>query len=130
MEKIYYKKRLIGILIKGKYPNGSVPHTNTNITEEALGILTLKHPKNTLLPPHVHKPARRTTQKLQECFIVQKGKVKLDLYGDDKKHFRTITLKAPEAFLAISGGHGFTVLEDCEMLEVKNGPFKEDKEFI
>jgi hypothetical protein len=95
-----------------------------------LELLTLKHPKGTYLKAHVHIPRKRITRHLQECFIVRKGKVRVDLYGPDKNLFKHIYLKAGELFIALTGGHGFHVMEDVEMIELKNGPFKDDKDFI
>lgn len=129
MKKYYYKNKLIGIKIS-KLPEGSVPHTGSKEAQEAVGILTLKHKQGSYLKAHIHKDVRRVTNHLQEAFIVRKGKVKIDLYGPDKKFFKYIYLNEGELFLAIDGGHAFRVLKDCEIFEVKNGPFKEDKTFI
>lgn len=129
MEKYYYKNKLIGIKIS-KFPEGSVPHTDSKEAQESVGILTLKHKKGSYLKAHIHKNAYRVTDHLQEAFIVRKGKVRIDLYGPDQKFFKYIYLNEGELFLAIDGGHGFHVLKDCEIFEVKNGPFKEDKIWI
>jgi hypothetical protein len=118
MEKYYYKKTLIGIKIT-KLPKGSVPQTDA---DEALGILTFKHPKGSRFEAHAHKPLKRITNYLEECFIMKKGKLKIKLYGPDNKYFKTFYLKSGEAFLAIRGGHEITVLDNCEMFEIKNGP--------
>lgn len=126
MEKIYHQGILIGIKLT-KFPSGSVPHTDPN---EFLGLLTLKHPKGASLKAHVHKPVKREASRLQECFIVKKGKVRIDLYSQEGKFFKFIYLSAGQAFLATNGGHGFHILKDSELFEVKNGPFIEDKVFL
>ncbi len=126
MEKIYYKDTLIGIKLS-IFPEGSIPHTDP---DTALGLLTLKHPKGKYLKAHIHTPKERITNRLQECFIVRKGKVRIDLFGPDKKFFKYIYLKEGQLFIALNGGHGFKILEDCEMIELKNGPFIDDKVFI
>jgi hypothetical protein len=59
--------------------------------------------------------------------VVQKGKVRFKLYGDDGVHFKTIILKAGDVYLYVSGGHEAEALTECIMFEVKNGPYKEDK---
>jgi hypothetical protein len=61
---------------------------------------------------------------------VLEGKARIDLYSDEKEFIKSIILREKEAFLTISGGHGFEILEDCTILELKNGPFIEDKEFF
>lgn len=121
-----YKNTLIGIRIS-VFPKGSTPHTDQ---QEPIGLLTLNHPKGTYLKAHIHIPVRRIAPKVQECFIVRKGKVRVDLYGPDKKFVKYIFLREGQAFLSMNGGHGFHVLEDCEIWEVKNGPLKKDKVFI
>ncbi|MDP2909589.1 MAG: hypothetical protein Q8N69_00760 [bacterium] len=126
MEKIFYKNVLIGMRLS-VMPKGSVPHTDG---KQSLELLTQKYPSGFYLKAHVHLPRKRITGCLQECFIVRKGKVRMDLYGPDKKFFKHIYLKAGELFIALSGGHGFHVMEDMEMIELKNGPFEDDKEFI
>ena len=126
MEKFYYKKILIGIRIS-KFLRGSTPQTDP---KEPVGILTFKHPKGSRFQPHTHKPVKRITRHLEECFIVRKGRIKINLYGPDKRYFKSIYLKAGQAFLTVNGGHEITVLEDCEMFEIKNGPYKNDKVFI
>ena len=120
---IKYKNKLVAILIK-KIPKGSIPHTKES---EPLQLVTLKHPKGKYLMAHTHKPIKREINKLQECLIVKKGKIKLDLYGSDKKLFKKIILKDGESLILLNGGYGIRILEDSELIELKNGPFIEDK---
>jgi hypothetical protein len=127
IEKIYYKNILIGIRIAGHFPKGSIPHTDE---KEALGLLTLTYPAGSHLKAHVHKPKKRITHRLQECFIVHKGKARIDLYGPDKKLFKRIYITTGQLFIALNGGHGFHILQDAEIIELKNGPFIDDKHFI
>lgn len=126
MEKIIYKNKLLGFRLRF-IPKGSTP-----ITEgaEPLQVVTLNHPKGAYLKAHMHAPRKRETATLQECLIVKKGRVKLDLYGVDKNFFKYIYLSAGEMFLLMNGGIGIHVINDAEMIEVKNGPFKEDKILI
>lgn len=126
MEKIFYKKTLVGILIS-TIPDGSIPATDE---KEPLQLVTLKHRKGAYLKAHTHIPKKRTTSGLQECLIVKKGKLKLDLYGPDKKLFKNISLNQGEVFVLTKGGYGIHILEDSELIEVKNGPFLEDKILI
>lgn len=129
MKKYYYKKKLIGLKIS-TFPKGSIPHTGSKEAQEAVGVLTLKYKKGSYLKAHVHKDVYRVTDHLQEAFIVRRGKVRIDLYGPDKVFFKYIYLNEGELFLALDGGHAFHVLKDCEIFEIKNGPYKADKVFI
>ena len=126
MQKIIHNRILLGIKID-KITPGSQPLT---AAEEFIQIVTLKHPQGTYLPAHLHQPRVRRTAKLQECMIVTKGKVKLDLYTLDKKPAKHIMLDAGQAFICLNCGIGITFIKPSEIIEVKNGPFKVDKVLI
>ncbi len=126
MDKFFYQDTLMGLRISDFNP-GSTPVT---APEESTQILTINQPKGTLIKPHFHKPVKRETQQLQECLIVRKGKIQIDLYAPDKTVFEHITLNAGELFITISGGHSIQIIEDAEVFEIKNGPFAQDREDI
>ncbi len=123
MSDILYKNKLVAIFL-GRFPEGSIPHTKG---KESLQLVTLKHSKGKYLVAHAHKPTHRQTEKMQECLIVKKGKIKVDLYGPDKKMFKKITMKTGDVLILLNAGLGIHILEDAEMIELKNGPFVEDK---
>lgn len=123
MEKINYKNTTIAIRLK-RLKDGAVPLTNPN---EPLQVLSHKREKGKYTKAHIHIFKKRITQKLQECLIMIKGKIKIDLYGPDKKLFRSIYLSAGEVVIFMNGGHAVRIIEDCELIEVKNGPFVDDK---
>ena len=104
--------------------NGSVPVTSP---EEALQLLTLKQPKGQLIAPHIHVPHRRETDVLQECLIVLRGKLLVSFFDENEKAFAHVELAEGEACLTLSGPHSVEFLEDSEIIEIKNGPFFDDK---
>lgn len=126
MEKFFYKRKLVGIRLK-TLPKGTAPLTDP---EGPLQVLSLKHSKGVYLKAHKHTPKPRSTERLQECLIVRKGKIKIDLYGAGDKHFKSVTLSAGDFFILLDGGYGIHILENAEIFEVKNGPFVEDKILI
>lgn len=126
MEKIIYDNNIIAIRIK-KFKNGITPITDP---KEALQLVLHKRSSNTYTKPHTHSPKRRITEKLQECLVVISGRIKIDLYSPNKKHFKSIYLSAGQAIIFMYGGHGVHTLKGSEFMEIKNGPFVEDKIFI
>ena len=106
---------------------GSIPITDG---KEPLQMVTLKHPKGKYLLAHTHKPTPRKTECMQECLVVRKGKIKLDLYGLDNRLFKKLALQTGDVFLSLRGGIGIHFLENSELIEFKNGPFVEDKVLI
>lgn len=126
MEKYFYKKILIGIKI-ANFLKGSIPHTDP---KGSLGVITIKLPRKAHIPAHVHKSIKRITHRFQECLVVRKGKIKINLFGPDKIFFTSLYLKEGQLFLIVNGGHEVQVVKDCEMFVIKNGPYKKDKVFI
>ena len=123
MDKLLYKKELLGIRIR-KLKKGTNPISDENAT---LQVMSLNFKKGHDVSAHFHEPVQRVTQTLQECIVVLRGKVRVDLYGNGKKVLKKVTIKAGEAFVTMSGGHSVHFLEDSEILETKNGPFVYDK---
>ncbi len=119
MNEIFYNNVLVGIHVQ-RLKVGSNPITRD---EEPLQLLGLKHRQGHYFVPHKHAPCVRTTNHLQECLIVRKGKVKVDVYAPNDEKFKSILLKAGELFILLNGGYGIHVLEDAELFELKNGPF-------
>lgn len=126
MEKIVYNNNLIALRIK-KLKSGVNSPSDPN---ESLQIVTHKRLSGEYTKAHIHSPKKRTTETLQECLVVIKGKIKIDFYGSDKKYFKSIYLSPGEAVVFISGGHGVHILKDSEIFEIKNGPFINDKILI
>lgn len=126
MEKIYHNKVLLGICVR-KFSSGTNAITST---DEPMQVVALKHKKGEEAKPHLHADRRRQIIKTQSCFIVKQGKIRVDVYNREKKFIKSLTLKAGDFYITLAGGHGVTYLTDTEMVEIKNGPFKEDKIFI
>jgi len=126
MEKIFHKKTLVALRL-AKIQKGSIPQTQE---DQPLQLVTLKHPQGTKLVAHKHLPRQRITNRLQECLVVKKGKIKIDLYSSRDKLFKQVFLSAGEALILVNGGYAIHFLKNSEIIELKNGPFIEDKVLI
>ncbi|MBF0268005.1 MAG: hypothetical protein HQL44_05395 [Alphaproteobacteria bacterium] len=83
--------------------------------------------------PHYHKPVERQISGTCEAILVRSGSCHLDLYGDDLKCFATRELHAGDLVVLYGGGHGFRMIEDCTLFEIKQGPYgglQEKERFI
>ena len=83
----------------------------------------LAHSAGFVEPPHYHKPFSREIHDLQQMFIVQRGKVEVELFTDDRKSLRKILLCTGDAIVLIHGVHAIRVVEDMQCITVKQGPF-------
>ena len=83
----------------------------------------LAHEAGFVEEPHYHRPFVRSIEDLQQMFVVQRGVVAVDLYSDDGKLLRTVTLNSGDAIVLIHGVHAIRVIEDMQCISVKQGPF-------
>jgi hypothetical protein len=83
----------------------------------------LAHEAGFVEAPHYHQPFSRTIDDLQQMFVVQRGVVVVDLFSDDGRKLREVTLRAGDAIVLIHGTHAVRVLEDMQCISVKQGPF-------
>ena len=72
-----------------------------------------------------HKHNKRLTKILitTEVIIMFKGILRVDFYNDKKKYLFSKKIYAGDIIMLVNGGHGFKVLKDVEMIEVKQGPY-------
>jgi len=83
----------------------------------------MHHKKGKKIKPHIHNAVKREVHFTQEVLFLKRGKLKVDLYRYDQSHLSTHILDAGDIILLAGGGHGIEVLEDIEMIEVKQGPY-------
>jgi len=72
---------------------------------------------------HLHLPIERHLRGTGEVLIVQHGRCEVDVYADDRRLIRTCPLEQGDVVISLAGGHGFRLLEDTVLLEVKQGPY-------
>ena len=67
---------------------------------------------------------RKATSRLAgKVVVVRSGRCELDIYDDDHTLVATRTLNTGDLMLMVGGGHGYRMLEDSVLLEVKQGPY-------
>jgi len=52
----------------------------------------------------------------------------VDFYDNDQRYIESRVLQGGDVILLATGGHGFEVLEEIEMIEVKQGPYAGDND--
>lgn len=98
------------------------------VTPDALSqqLAYMKHPAGKIIPPHVHNKVSREVMYTQEVLVIKRGKLRCDFYDEHKEYFTSRVLSSGDVILLATGGHGFEVLEEIEMIEVKQGPYAGD----
>jgi mannose-6-phosphate isomerase-like protein (cupin superfamily) len=124
IEHIEHAGEVMAIIIRASYSRPGI----TFVTDPALSqqVAYMQHARGKLIEPHLHNPVHREVHMTQEVLILRKGRMRVDFYDGQKSYLQSRTLDAGDVILLISGGHGFEVLEDLEMFEVKQGPYAGD----
>ncbi len=122
-QQIVHNGKLWAVVIRGGLVAPGVHFMTPQ--DNALQVGKQLRPKGAMIAPHAHcvVAPRKIDGFLQEVLFVEKGKVKTVFYTDDGKPIDECILEAGDTILLIQGGHGFEVLEDVQMLEVKMGPY-------
>jgi hypothetical protein len=72
---------------------------------------------------HMHLPVKRSLTGTTEVLLMQRGRCEVDVYTEDRRLVATRELHAGDILIAVGGGHGFRVIEDTVLLEIKQGPY-------
>ena len=81
------------------------------------------YPAHSEIPRHVHLPIERHIVGTSEVLMVQRGRAAVDVYTSRRELVTTRELGVGDIVIAVGGGHGFRVLEDLVLLEIKQGPY-------
>jgi hypothetical protein len=92
-----------------------------------LGISNYK--KGGKIRPHRHIDKKIVINKIQEIVHFESGRAIVNLYDLKGTKFKSIELSMGDTIFFVDGGHGFVMLEDTKLIEVKQGPyFGKDKD--
>jgi len=121
INKVYDGKNLLAIIISNNFTESGIHFFTPNDFSQQLAYM--KHPKGKTIIPHVHNPVPRQIEYTQEVLFIKSGKIRVDFYDTEQKYLESHILSQHDVILLIKGGHGFEVLEDIEMFEIKQGPY-------
>ena len=90
----------------------------------------MNRPAGYRIPSHVHKDVEREVRKTQEVLFIRSGRVRIQFYTDRREPLTSRELAGGDVVLLASGGHGVTMLEPTEIIEVKQGPYAGDEDKV
>lgn len=121
IQRITHNDKLLSIIIRRDFEKNGIEFFTPDDFSQQLAYM--KRPKNYVIPPHVHNAVVREVQFTKEVLFIKSGKVRVDFYDDDKNYLESTILEAGDVIFLAYGGHGFEMLEDSEIIEVKQGPY-------
>lgn len=119
---------IIAIIIYSEFNKDGIEFFTPSEFSQQLGYM--KRGKGYKIEEHTHKLQIREVRYTQETLFIKKGRVRVDFYMDNKVYLTSRELKTGDIILLASGGHGFEVLEETEMIEVKQGPYYGDEDKV
>lgn len=126
VELIRHQEILLAIILSSDFSKPGIHFFTPDDFSQQLAYMN--RPKGYAIDPHVHNPVSRHVELTQEVLFIKSGKVRVDFYDQDKTYFESRVLNAGDVILLAQGGHGFTMLEESEIIEVKQGPYAGDKD--
>jgi len=121
IEQITHNTLLLAIIIRADYNEAGIHFFTPNEFSQQLAFM--RHPAGKEIEPHVHNAVAREVHFTKEVLFIRKGKLRVDFYTNEQEYIESRILQTGDAILLSEGGHGFEILEETEMLEVKQGPY-------
>lgn len=121
IERVIDEEKELAIIIRNDYHQKGIHFLTEGDYSQQLAYM--HHPKGKIIDAHVHNHEERSIVLTQEVLIIKKGVLRVDFYKEDYSYLKSTLLQAGDIILLASGGHGFEVIEEVEMVEIKQGPY-------
>ncbi len=126
VEEIRHNGEMLALILRNEYSKPGISFFTPNDLSQQLAYM--HHPAGKVIDAHFHNPVPRTIAYTQETLLIKRGRLRVDFFDDQQQYLESRELKAGDVILLIKGGHGFEVLEELEMIEVKQGPYAGDQD--
>ena len=126
IERITHETTLLAIIVPHNFCEAGIHFfTESELSQQ---LAYMHHPAGKIIAPHVHNAVLREVHYTQEVLIIRRGRLRVDFYDETRRYLQSRTLVAGDTIMLVAGGHGFEVLEEVEMIEVKQGPYTGDQD--
>ncbi len=121
IETVEHEGRVLCFVIRASHHPTTTQFVTPGHYSQQLGLVV--SPKGQRIPAHFHNRLSREVHYTQEVLVVRRGRVKATMYDQANQPAATVVLETGDTILLAEGGHGFEMLEDTELLDVKQGPY-------
>jgi hypothetical protein len=128
IESIKDGERELALILRSNFRRDGIEFLTPSDYTQQLGYMC--RPRGYVIAPHVHRPVPREVTFTKEVLVVRRGRVRVDFYDEQCRYLESTVLEAGDVVLLAFGGHGFEMLEETEIIEVKQGPYvgEQDKQ--
>jgi len=126
MHKVIHNNKLLAIIVSQSFSESGVHFFTPDDFSQQLAYM--RHPAGKVIHAHSHNIVPREVRYTQEVLFLKKGRMRVDFYDEQQNYLESHVLEGGDVILLASGGHGFEILEEIEMIEVKQGPYAGDRD--
>jgi mannose-6-phosphate isomerase-like protein (cupin superfamily) len=126
IEHLSHNGILLAIIISDRFCERGVHFfTDPQLSQQ---LAYMRHQEGKVIAPHFHNKVARQVFFTQEVLFIKRGRLRVDFYDQTRHYLDSRVLEAGDTILLSEGGHGFEILEEIEMIEVKQGPYSGDSD--
>ena len=124
--EIIHKNKLLALILRTEFNKNGIEFFTPSHFSQQLGYM--KRGEGYIIDPHIHNPIIRKVDYTKEVIFVKSGRLRVDFYDSDQTYLKSEELRKGDVILLAYGGHGFEMIEDTELIEVKQGPYAGEKD--
>jgi hypothetical protein len=121
IERILHEGKELALIIRSSFSKDGIEFFTPNDYSQQLGYM--KRPSGYLIAPHVHNTVPSKVSYTSEVLFIRSGRVRVDFYNIDRCYLESSILERGDIILLALCGHGFEMLEETEIVEVRQGPY-------
>ena len=126
IQRICHAGKELALIIRHSFKKDGIKFFTPGDYSQQIGYM--KRAPGYVIPPHVHNPVPREVQYTTEVLFIKSGRLRVDFYNEEQEYLESALLEAGDVILLAFGGHGFEMLEETEIIEVKQGPYAADQD--
>jgi hypothetical protein len=119
-EQIVCRDEIIAVIIRAEFNREGAEFFTPNEFSQQLGYMN--RAKGYKVEAHTHKKVEGKVIPTNEVLYVKSGKIKISLYNSDHTFFEERTINCGDVILLATAGHSIEMLENSEVIEIKQGP--------
>lgn len=124
VKRIRHRGRELALIIRRTFSKDGIEFFTPSDYSQQVGYM--KRKMGYCIPPHVHNAVSREVEYTKEVLFIRAGRLRVDFYDEEQNYLESEILEAGDVILLAYGGHGFEMLDECEIIEVKQGPYAGD----
>lgn len=91
--------------------------------DEFIQVGTWKYEKGKTLDKHYHNFFERISYRTSEAVLVLNGEIECSIFTEENQFIWKGKLKKNQLIIQLQGAHEYSIIEDSQVLEIKNGPY-------